>query len=229
MKKLKFLLYVMMGILPIIGVAQENGVFTVSGTALKTVNPTELMITAGVTWEGNNAQDVYETVNGVMTKAIAMVKNKKGIKRYETDIVRMNNAFGKSTSVRYSATQTITIAITNFDIYDEVMLKLFELGFNNIQNVSFTVDNMAELKHQVQLEAIAAAKKKAKEFSGALGVNLGQVLSFNEQNYATRYANTANYNAMDAAVETGPSIAPNQVEIMMTVIVSFAINKEENN
>jgi uncharacterized protein YggE len=106
------------------------------------------------------------------------------------------------------------------------MLDLFSIGFNNIGNVQFSVGNLAAIKRQVQLDAIKAAKEKAQAFANELNVELGPVVNFSEQNFYSGHANTANYKTMDASTTSGPSIAPNQVEVMMSVIVSFAFKTE---
>jgi len=223
---MKSLQIALIALLPFFTSAQENNSFTVTGTALKSVNPTELIITAGVTAEGANAEKQFQIVSEVMSKGIALVKGKKGVKSFETDIVRMNKSYSSTTVNMFRAMQTITITITDFALYDQVMLELFSLGFNDIQNVEFAIGNMAEVKRQVQIEAIKVAKEKAAVFAKELNVELGPVLSFSEQNNYSAYANTANYKTMDAGAPSGPSIAPNQVEVMMSVIVSFAFKTE---
>lgn len=213
-------------LIPGFAMAQTNS-FTVTGTSLKSVNPTELIITAGVTSEGANAEKQFQMVSEVMSKGIGLVKGKKGIKSFETDIVRINKSYASTTVNMFRAMQSITIVITDFALYDELMLELFALGFNDIQNVEFSIGNMAEVKRQAQIEAIQAAKEKAVVFAKELNVELGPVISFSEQNFYSPYANTANYKTMDAGAVSGPSIAPNQVEVMMSVIVSFALKTDK--
>jgi uncharacterized protein YggE len=116
--------------------------------------------------------------------------------------------------------------LTDFALYDQLMLDLFSMGFNNINRVEFAVSNMADIKQEVQIEAIKAAKEKAAVFAKTLNVELGEVINFSEENIYTTYAGTANFKSADVAAPSGPSIAPNQVEVMMSVIVSFAIKSE---
>ena len=219
----------LIALLPLFASAQENKSFTVTGTALKSVNPTELIITAGVTSEGPNAEKQFQTVSEIMSKGIALVKGKKGVQSFETDIVRINKSYAATNVSMFRAMQTIAITITDFALYDKLMLDLFAIGFNDIQNVEFSISNMAEVKREAQIEAIKVAKEKAAVFAKELNVELGSVLNFSEEG-VSRYANIANTNirTMDSGVPSGPSIAPNQVEVTVSVIVSFAIKTETN-
>jgi len=217
----------LIALLPLFASAQENKSFTVTGTALKSVNPTELIITAGVTAEGANAEKQFQTVSEIMSKGIALVKGKKGVQSFETDIVRINKSYAATNVSMFRAMQTIAITITDFALYDKLMLDLFAIGFNDIQNVEFSISNMAEVKREAQIESIKVAKEKAAVFAKELGVELGPVLSFSEESFHSPYANAANYKMMDSGVPSRPSIAPNQVEVTVSVIVSFAIKTDK--
>ncbi len=213
----------MLALLPLLAIAQQNNTLTVSGTASKSVAPNEMRIVAGVTGQSADAQELYSRVRDKMAKAMAYLKGKKGVKSYETDVVQMYKLLpAEVANNQYTCTQTLSIVLTDFSLYDQLMLDLFAMGFNNIGEVQFTINNMPEIKRQVELDAIAVAKEKAAQFAAALGVEVGTVLSFTEQEYYSG-PRTANYMQADKAGAAGPSIAPNQVEVMMSVTVSYSI------
>lgn len=210
-------------LLPVAMWAQKPNQITVSGTALKCINPTQIIISTGMELQSNTAENAYKNMRNKMAAAVEYLKNQKRVKTFETDRISMYKSHNPNMPPEFRVQQSISITITDMEFYDELMLKLFELGFNNINNVEFAVENMAELKQQVQLEAIRAAKEKAALFAQELDVELGPVLRFEEQNTRSGGGTLANYKTADAVAGPGPSIAPNQVDIMMTVVVSFAI------
>ena len=215
-------------LLPFFAMSQEQNSLTVTGTALKSVAPNEMHIMAGVTAEGGDAQKMYTLVRDKMAKAMAYLKAEKGVKSYETDVVQLHRLLpAQVPNSPYNCMQTLNIVLTDFSLYDQLMLDLFEIGFNEIGNVQFAVSSLEEIKKQVALEAVSVAKAKANAYADALGVTLGPVISFSEQNFYSGPSAMVNYKETGTYAPAGPSIAPNQVEVMMSVIVSFAIKTEE--
>ncbi len=136
----------------------------------------------------------------------------------------------RGTGYQYQGRQTVTVILTDFELYDELMIKLFELGFNNIRGVHFSLSNPAVEKQKVQLMAIQVAKDKAQLFARELGVELGPVSSFTEQGVhyqPVKYANRVQYDAVQVEGAQGSSIEASKVTIEMTVIVSFKIRTED--
>ncbi len=200
--------------------------FTVTGTANKLVDADEMIINAGYQAEGTDAQEVFERTQNKMAEAIKYLNSLKGVKRVESDIIRLNRSNNQGSTQRpFRATQTLSVILTDFGLYEEIMIKLMELGFNTVGGVRFAVSDMAKYKEELQLQAIKAAKKKATTYAKALDVELGEVISFNESQSGGPVPQYYNYRSADAGVASGPSIAPRQVEITMQVIVSYAINK----
>ena len=201
--------------------------FTVSGIANKLVDADEMIINVGYQAEGKNPQVIFSQTQKKMAEAIKHLNSLKGVKRIETDVIRLNRKYTSVDSYNnFSGIQTLSITLANFDLYEELMIKLMELGFNTVGGVRFAVSDMAIHKREVQLNAIAAAKEKAVVYAKALDVELGPVISFRE-NQIGRGSEPKyyNYRSADAGTATGPSIAPQQIEITMQVIVSYAINK----
>ncbi len=197
---------------------------TVTGTATKLVNADELVVNVGFNTESSNAETAFSTVQNKMREAIAYLEKLKGVKTFETDVVRLNRSYPK-TPVKFTAIQSLSITLTNFELYEELMIKLMDMGFNTVGGVHFNVSDLSKHKREVQLQAIESAKQKATDFADALGVELGVVLGFAENDFSAGPRPMYNYRAADAAPSPEPSIAPGQVEITMQVVVSYAIIK----
>jgi len=78
----------------------------------------------------------------------------------------------------------------------------------------------------VQLESIKSAQQKAATFAKALGVELGDVISFNEEGTNFMPMTTANTMYMDESAMMGPSVAPRQVQVSARVVVSYALKNK---
>ena len=206
---------------------------TVSGTAKMIVNADEMVISTGITRESNDANELQKNMQEKMATAIKYLKSQKGVKSVETDVIRIYNRGSQSkrgAQPQFQGRQTVTIVLKDFALYDQLMVKLFEMGFNNINNAFFRLSNMDAEKQKTQIMAIQAAKEKAGLFAKELGVELGPVISFTEQNtyvQPVRYANRAKYEAVQVEGNQGSSVEASKVTIEMTVIVSFAIKSEE--
>ena len=216
-----------------ITISAQNTSFTVTGTAKKLVNADEMIITAGLSDQNDDAAVLQKSMQEKMEIVLKYLKGKKGVKKFETDFIRIYNRGPiekRGVLKQYAGSQSLSIVITDFELYDQLMIDLFDLGLNNIGNVSFNISNREEIKRQVQMEAIKVAKEKAKFFAEELGVALGRVLSFNEGSvaYTPIYtANTVQYDAKGGGDNESSSIAPSQVTIEMTVVVSFEIKNIE--
>lgn len=216
---------VSLALLPIFGHAQA----TFTGTATRIVNADELIITVGVTRENKDAKLVFEQTRTAMAGAIAYLKTKKGVKKVETEQINLYNRYANQSGVGASfvGSQSLTVTLLDFSLYDEVMLELIDLGLNNIGQVRFAVSDISKIKQEVQLDAINAAKQKAKLFSEALGLKLVKIISFTEDMPQLSPTPYANYKMADAGLESQTSLAPNQVDVTMSVTLVYVISPTE--
>jgi uncharacterized protein YggE len=214
-----------LALLPIFSSAQA----TFTGTATRILNADELIITVGVTRESKDPKVVFEQTRTAMAGAIAYLNTKKGVKKVETQQINLYNRYANQAGVGASfvGSQSLTVTLSDFSLYDEVMLKLIDLGLNNIGQVRFAVSTITQIKQEVQLDAIKAAKKKAELYSEELGVRLVKIISFAEDMPQLSPTPYANYKTADAGVESQTSLAPNQVDVTMSVTLVYVISPKE--
>lgn len=211
----------------------HSGDLTVAGTAKMMVNADEMVISTGISADDDDANALQKGMQEKMAAALKYLKGQKGVKSVETDVIRIYNRGPqqkRGIQAQFQGRQSVTIVLADFELYDQLMVKLFELGFNNINNAHFRLSNMAVEKQKVQLMAIQAAKEKASLFADELGVELGSVLSFSEQGVhmpTVPYANAVQFDAVRVEGDQGSSIEASKVTIEMTVIVSFGIKSED--
>lgn len=135
---------------------------------------------------------------------------------------------GKSVLVGYEVSQSILVKIRKTDQAGDVLTKVGTLGVSNISGLSFVTDDMDKIRADARAEAIGDAKAKAKVLANALGVDLGDIVSFNEGGAypVPYYGGVANMKlessmAMDASV--APQLPVGENEISSSVSITYEI------
>jgi uncharacterized protein len=126
----------------------------------------------------------------------------------------------------YHVTHTVNAKVRDLDQAGATIEAAVNAGANNIQNVSFGLEDQAGAMQQARELAVADAKAKAGELARLTDSTLGPVVSISEYSGGSTpmpYANA--YAAKDAATgASAPSINPGQSEVVMTVQVTYALN-----
>jgi uncharacterized protein YggE len=127
----------------------------------------------------------------------------------------------------YHVTHTVNAKVRDINNAGATIEAAVNAGANNIQNVSFGLEDQAGAMQQARELAVADAKAKAGELARLTESTLGPVLSISENVGGSQPVpyNTA-YTTSDAAGKgaAAPSIDPGQSEVVMTVQVTYALN-----
>ena len=95
----------------------------------------------------------------------------------------------------------------------------------NVNGLSFSIDNPDGLKDQARSKAITQAQEKAQTLAQQLGVSLVRVTSFNEsgaQAYPVMYSMGA-MDAKTASVPAAPEIPTGEQKVTSNVSVTYEI------
>jgi uncharacterized protein YggE len=126
----------------------------------------------------------------------------------------------------YHVTHTVNAKVRDLGKAGATIEAAVNAGANNIQNVSFGLEDQAGAMQQARELAVADAKAKAGELARLTDSTLGPVISISENaggSTPVPYANA--YSAKDSATgAAAPSINPGQSEVVMTVQVTYALN-----
>lgn len=88
----------------------------------------------------------------------------------------------KSIVVGYEVAQSIQVKVRKIDSSGEVVSALGKANIAEINGPDFTVDDMEKPKAEAKIIAIKVAQDKAKATAKALGVSLGEITQFSEDN-----------------------------------------------
>lgn len=126
--------------------------------------------------------------------------------------------------VGYDVSQSIDVKVRKTDQAGEILGLLGNLGVQNISGPNFTVDDEDAVRAEARGEAIKEAQAKAKVLAKQLGVRLGPVMSFSENGGPyPMYGYGKGGVAMDAAVESAPTLPTGENETNVTVMITYEI------
>jgi uncharacterized protein YggE len=123
----------------------------------------------------------------------------------------------------YQASQTMEVKVRNLDNASNIMDGLVFNGANQVNQLSFEIDNTDTLKAQARTKAIADTEKKAGEFVGQTGISLGKIVGF----YETLGVPTPIFYDTKASGTGGgfggPSVPSGENEITVNVTLTYQI------
>lgn len=183
-----------------------------------------------------------KTADGAMKmlteKMTAVIKSLEtaGIeeKDISTQYLNLNPAYdwndGKRVDQGFEATQSLVVKVRDLDKISSVLDVAVRAGANQAGSVGFTIDDPDVLREQARAEAIEDAKMKAMKLAADLGVSLGAMQGFwEDQGYGGPQPMMMRAESMDAAGGYGgggmqaPPIPAGEQEIVVNVNITYKI------
>jgi uncharacterized protein YggE len=215
---------------------------SVSGEGEVTAKPDIATVTFTVRESGKSvpeAQKLAEAKIAAGIKALETlgVNKDKDVKtlsynvnpKYETQQVGYCNGYvcppGKTVVNGYEVTQSVTVKVRKVDQAGEVLGALGKVNITEISGPDFTVDDMDKVQSDAKAIAIKNAKEKAEVTAKALGVTLGSITAFSDDNggyYPMYRASMSSGMALDAKTEAvtvpqGENVIKSRVTITYTL------------
>ncbi|MFL9843731.1 SIMPL domain-containing protein [Flavobacterium rhizosphaerae] len=203
----------------------QQPAITVSGEGKIMVQPDQADITIGVTNTGADAAEVKKANDATIDKVIKFLKSQDLKKEdYQTQRVNLNRNYDyNKKKYSYVAAQTIVIHLKDLSKYESLMMGLTDAGVNNIDGVSFKSSKQEQLESEARVKAVADARKKAMDYTNALGQKVGKAITVtdNTQTYnPPMYRMAAMEMSADKQQET---LAPGEITITANVTISFSL------
>lgn len=177
--------------------------------------------------EAVNAIMAYLTEQGVEEKDIK-TSNYNLYPRYEYSQGICMNGYcpsGEQRLVGYTVDQMVTVKVRKVENAGTLIAGVGSKGATNVSSLTFTVDDLDAAMEQVRAEAIADAKAKAERLADSLGVRLGKLVNYYEENpvpYGYGYGGMMMEKAMDASL-AAPSLTPGENEVTSRVNLIYEI------
>ena len=225
MKKLFFVLALIVALPVIAQQNSERSVVNVTGEGIVKVEPDEVLIKSRIEHEGNSAAEVKRQNDEVVNKVIKYLKA-QGIddKNINTEYVNLNKRYDyNDKTYSYVANQAISIRLENLKDYEKIMKGLLENGLNRIDGIQFKSSEMEKYEKEARKLAVLDAQSRAKELAQPLGQDIGKAVSISEMDYNSFQPVYRMDEAveMSAAKDGQQTIAPGELEIKIKVNVGF--------
>jgi len=132
----------------------------------------------------------------------------------------------KQVQTGFDVSQNVSVKLRDFDKVPQVLELFADAGVENLNGPNFQIDEPDELQDQAREMAIDEAQEKAKKLAKDLGVKLGKVVSFNENNggYYPQPLYSRSMMAMDMAESSSAPELPvgeNTVSANVTVVYTI--------
>lgn len=198
----------------------QQGTITVSGEGEVTAPPDIATVSFTVSEDAKTVAEAQDKVEAKIKAAITSLanfgvdpKDRKTVSynvypKYENVPVESKMSAGIASYpvmnqkiVGYTASETVEVKIRKIDAAGDVIGALGKADIGNISGPNFTVENPDKAQAEAKEKAIKEAREKAKATAKALGMDLGDVIQFSEDNggYYPMYAK-------DAAMGRGGSL-----------------------
>jgi hypothetical protein len=124
----------------------------------------------------------------------------------------------------YEVSQTVEVTIRDTAKAGDVLQALGTTEVQNISGPNFTVDDTDSVKAEAREVAIAEAKEKAKMLAKELGVSLGKVVSYYENQPGYPMYDSYGYGGAEMAMGAkAPSLPTGEQETSVTVSITYEI------
>jgi uncharacterized protein YggE len=148
---------------------------------------------------------------------------------YESSLCSMSSCRpSKSVLTGYQVSQSVQVKVRDLSKAGALFSTIGSLGVQNVDGLTFSVDQPDSMKAKARDMAIAKAQAKADDLAKSLGVRLVRIISFYEDNgQYPMYAGMKSAVMMDSAVVPAavpsPEIAVGQQKITDRVTITYEI------
>ncbi|MEN6371262.1 MAG: SIMPL domain-containing protein [Armatimonadota bacterium] len=200
---------------------------SVTGTAEVHAMPDIAYITLGVRNRSSKAEQAASENAAAVTKTIQAIRQ---LRIAESDIETVQytlqpvfeyppNQQPKLTG--YEAANMVRVTVRNLALVGRVIDAGVSAGANEVQNISFALENEANYRATAITQAVQDGRAKAATMAKALGVRLGKLLNASESTSPIVYPMLSRAEAAMGGAET--PISPEQVVVRATVSLVYLI------
>lgn len=168
----------------------QQGTFTVSGEGEVTAVPDIATVTFSVRETGTTVATAQELVEAKVKAAIDALAN-LGVEEKDRRTLNYSvspkyeyvSGGGFATNPRivgYDVAQTIEAKVRDTDAAGDIIGALGGANITDISGPTFTIDDPEKLQAEAKEKAVKQAREKAKETAKALGMRLGEIVSYSE-------------------------------------------------
>ena len=226
-------------------VAQEDGMddrrtLSVSGQGKISASPDVADINVGVVSEAQTARDALSANNQAMAALTEQLKQ-RGVaaKDIQTTDINLNPKYSQPPRpqpgqiqeqeytpqiVGYTVTNSVRVTARDLEKLGEILDAVVTAGANQMNGISFRVEQSEKLLDEARKRAVAEARRKAEQLCGEIGMVLGAPIQVSEGGGYVPPPRPMMGRAMMMADEAVP-VSPGEQELSVSVQIVFEITR----
>ncbi len=167
--------------------APNGRTITITAEGKVTATPDTAVVDASIVGNDTTQQKAQSDIDQNAAKLVAFLQSsgidKSDISTSGYNLYPQYDNTGKApnTITGYSASETLTVKIKDISKVSDIIGGLTQNGSNQIQNVSYTINDPDALREQARQQALQSAGQKAADLASAAHVKLGKLITFSEQ------------------------------------------------
>jgi len=133
---------------------------------------------------------------------------------------------GRSVLTGYDVSQTTQVKVRDLSKAGDLFTTIGSLGVQNVDSLTFSVDDIDAVKTKARGDAVADAQAKAKELASQLGVTLVRITSFydsSDQPGPVYYGMTSGAVDVKAVPAAAPQISTGEQKVTSNVTITYEI------
>ncbi len=210
---------------------EQEHVISVSGQGEATAAPDVAYVSLGIETSSGDLQNAVDEANGIMEDIQSAMAD---LDIEEKDIQTQNfnvwieepyNDRGEPTGQRmYHVDNMLRITVHEIGKAGDVIGAGLDAGANEVQSLSFGIEDTSELEAEARAAAVADAKDRAEQLADGLGVTLGEPLSVSDSysSGSPMYRQAYAFDMMEAA-SVAPPISEGEMTVSVSVSVTYTI------
>lgn len=212
-------------------------IIVVSGEGKITATPDIARISFSMVTEGKNPETIQAENTRKMNAAIAFLKE-QGIA--EKDIKTSNYSLypkydysrppiilypdgSRQEIIGYTLTQSVAVKVRDLGKVGKIFSGLTAQGINQIDSLSFDIDDQENVISEARDQAFQKAREKAEAMARSNGVRLGRVVTFAESQSGWPGPIYLEAGKGGDAITPAPQIEPGSQEVTVNVSVTYEI------
>ena len=203
--------------------SNQEGTISVTGEGEVTVVPDICILSLGIEAQDKEVAKAQAVAAGAMNDVMTML-GEKGIleKDIQTSDYSIDPVWEERKIVAYRVKNMVKVKIRDVDRIGEIIDATAKAGgdLTRIEGIRFGVDDPKPYYEEARRKAVCDAREKAEQLAELNGVKLGEPISVSESGgYVS--SSKGYYRTMEVA--GAPPISPGEMEIKLTVDITYAI------
>lgn len=221
------------GVLALPLAARAEGTLTVSGEARVAAVPDMATVTLGATGQGATATEAMNAtsvaVEAILARLAGLGVEMRDVQTTQLRVSeqrRWDNERNEEVFMGYVATNTVSVRVRDLDGIGALLAGVLDDGANELQGLSFGLQEPRKAEDEARRRAVADARAKAALYAEAAGVPLGALLTLRDS--AEPLVRTIGEAEPVMVAEAAPEardvpVAAGELEVRAEVTMVFAI------